>query len=184
MTVATLDWHGLGPWSEDEFFQFGETPNRIELIDGSLLVSPAPTKRHQHLSFLLTSVLIDAARAQGLGVFQAVNVRLKTDRIVIPDLVVAETDDDGLVVHASEVRLVCELVSPSNAVADRVTKMRLYAVAGIPWYLLVENDDSGLLLRLFQLQGEHYVLSAEARSGQVLALRDPITVDVAVDRLA
>ncbi|GIF66850.1 hypothetical protein Ais01nite_48850 [Asanoa ishikariensis] len=184
MTLATLDWASLGPWSEDDFFQLGETPNRIELIDGSLLVSPAPSKRHQHLSLQLAVAFNAAARAGGLVVYEAVNVRLKTNRIVIPDLVVADTDHEGSVVEAGEVKLVCEIVSPSNAVTDRVTKMNLYADAGIQGYLLVERDDSGLLLRMFRLEGEHYVLSAEARSGQVLRLEDPVSLDLEVDRLA
>ena len=183
MTVATLDLANLGPWTEDDFFRLGETPNRVELIDGSLLVSPAPTVRHQHLSFLLTQALTGAAREVDLAVYQAVNVRLKMDRIVIPDLVVTDPDVGGLVVEGAEVKLVCEIVSPSNAVADRVTKMRLYAVAAIPWYLLVENDEAGLLLRLFKLQAEHYVLTAEARTGQVLHLDDPVVADLVVDQL-
>jgi Uma2 family endonuclease len=183
MTVQSLEWVGLGPWNEDDYFELGETPNRIELIDGSLLVSPAPSKRHQHVSFLLTQALTDSARRSGLAVYQAVNVRLKTNRIVIPDLVVADTDTEGSVVEAAEVKLVCEIVSPSNAVADRVTKMRLYAVAGIPWYLLVENDEAGPLLRLCQLRGEHYVVTGEARGGQALHLDEPVVVDLAVDGL-
>jgi Uma2 family endonuclease len=183
MTVASLDWISLGPWTEHDYFDLGETPARIELIDGSLLVSPAPTKRHQHLSFELALGLTPPARSAGLAVYQAVNVRLKTDRIVIPDLVVVATGRDGLVVEATEVKLVCEIVSPSNAVTDRVTKMRLYAVAAIPWYLLVENDESGPVLRLFQLRGERYVVASEARAGQVLHLDEPVTADLAVDQL-
>lgn len=55
MSVAVLEH--AGPWTEREYLALGETLNRIELIDGGLWVSPA---------------------------YEAINVRLATDRIVIP----------------------------------------------------------------------------------------------------
>lgn len=64
MSVAVLE--RPEPWSEDEYFALGETANRIELIDGSLWVSLALSKRHQHIVFLLAKGLCDAAeRAAG-----------------------------------------------------------------------------------------------------------------------
>lgn len=93
-------------------------------------------------------------------------------------MVVAETDDEGAVLEASEIRLICEIVPPANAFTDRVTKMQLYAAARIPWYLLVEPDEATLTLRLHRLQGAHYVEQALARDGETLRAAEPFPLDL------
>ncbi|MCX5069235.1 Uma2 family endonuclease [Micromonospora lupini] len=166
--------HHVGLWTEADYFALGETPDRIELLDGSLIVRPAPSKRHQLVSWELVHSLRRAVRAQDLLVFEAVNVRLGVDRIAIPDVVVADTDDVGTIVEPSEVLLVCEIVSPGNAAADRLVKMQLYAIARIPWYLLVEQDGDGHSLRLYRLDGEHYVEDQVAKAGETLSIVEPL----------
>jgi Uma2 family endonuclease len=178
MSVASLEPH-FGPWTEAEYLALGETTQRIELLDGNLIVSPAPSRRqHQTISRRLANAIDDAAGPSGLAVFEAVNVRLRPERIKIPDLVVADTDDEGAVVEADEVRLICEIVSPTSAAQDRLIKMQLYAAAGIPWYLLVEQDGRTLTLRLFRLDGDHYVEQAVAKSGGTLQITEPVRLSL------
>jgi Uma2 family endonuclease len=167
----------LGDWTEEDYFRLGETGDRIELFDGSLIVSPAPSKRHQRLSWRLAYAMMTSAEAAGLAVYEAVNVRLQTGRIAIPEVVVADTDDEGATVETVEVRLIGEVVSPGNAATDRVLKMNLYAAAGIEWYLLAEHKSPRqVALRLLRLEGEHYVERAVADSGETPRLPEPFPV--------
>ncbi|MFY1689961.1 Uma2 family endonuclease [Plantactinospora sp. WMMB782] len=107
----------------------------------------------------------------------AVNVRLRSGRIPIPDLVVTgEIDFDDPVVDGTAVRLVCEIISPGNAATDKVLKMHYYATARIPWYLLVEQETG--TLRLHRLDGSHHVEHAVAKPGGSLRLAEPVVAEI------
>jgi Uma2 family endonuclease len=181
MSVALLEHPE--PWSEEEYFALGETANRIELIDGSLWVSPAPSKRRRHIAFLLSAALYQPAEKAGLIVLQDVNLRLTSGRIVQPDVVVADTDDLGTTVEAAEAKLVVEVVSPSNAGTDRLLKPQLYAAAGIGWYLRVEQPEDSVELHLGRLAGDHYVAVAVVGPGEVLRSEEPFSFSVEASSL-
>jgi Uma2 family endonuclease len=65
------------PWTEEEFFALGETLAKVELLDGSLLVSPSPNYGHQDLARMLTNALFPAAKAAGLWIYCDVDLRLQ-----------------------------------------------------------------------------------------------------------
>jgi Uma2 family endonuclease len=164
----------VGPWSEDEYLALDTSADRIELLDGSLIVSPAPSAPHQQFARRLANAL-EAAAPPDLAVVEAVNVRLGAGRIAIPDVVVV-ADDTRSVYEAAEVALVAEVTSPGNAGTDRVLKMQLYALSGIRWYLLAQSSPPQL--RLFRLDGEHYVAAGQAEADQVLRLPAPFPADL------
>jgi Uma2 family endonuclease len=174
--TSTIFGRGM-PMTEQEFLALGETSERIELFDGSLFVTPAPTPGHQFISRRLANALDAGADTAGLHVSEAVNVRLRPDRIPIPDIVVTTSINfNESVVDAGAVRLVCEIVSPSNASTDKVLKMYYYAAAKIPWYLLVEQETG--TLRLHELSGDEYIERATAKPGEILRLTEPLTADL------
>jgi Uma2 family endonuclease len=170
------------PWTEEEYLALGETTDRVELFDGSLLVSPAPTPLHQLISANLTLALRSPARAAGLMVYPAINLRLRPGRIPVPDLVLTRPIDVWqLVVDASSVVLVCEITSPSNAATDRVLKMHHYAEAGIEWCLLIDPDTR--ILNLYRLEGKRYREHAIGKPGMPLRMEKPVAVDLDPDEL-
>lgn len=180
MTSAILS-DGL-PISEEQFLALGETPDRIELFDGSLHMSPRPTTTHQHLLVELCVALRLPAREAGLRVLPDSNVRLKPDRIVNPDLVITTDMERKLVLDADSVLLTCEITSHSNAATDKVLKMHYYAAAGIPWYILVEQDTA--TIHLYELVADTYVEAASARPGESLRLNAPVIVSIDPEDLA
>ena len=126
MSVPATDTLDLspGPWSEAEFLALPAN-RRVELLDGSLLVSPAGSNQHQWLSFQLC-VVLNAAAPSGLRALEAVNVRIAPDQILIPDLAgIADPDMSAAVTPAGAVRLVVEIMSPGGVFIDRALKPQL-----------------------------------------------------------
>ncbi|MEV4132103.1 Uma2 family endonuclease [Dactylosporangium sp. NPDC049742] len=97
-------------------------------------------------------------------------VKLAPGRVAIPDFIVADTDCTGTAAEAAEVALIGEVLEPGGG-AELIFKQHCYAAAGIRWYLLLEQEP--LTLRLFRLDGDHYVEHTSAVGGEVLDVREP-----------
>ena len=128
---------------------------RYELLDGELLMTPAPAEIHQRISILLGWKLLQFVTENGLGrVYQApFDVVLSDMDVVQPDLLFISNARVHIVTAANvqgAPDLVVEILSPSTAERDRTLKRRLYARHGVSEYWIVDTEAGSvevLLLR-------------------------------------
>ncbi len=149
---------------------------RHELIGGAIVMTPAPDVGHQRASRRLQDLLEAAWPA--MEVFAApVDVDLPGGQRVQPDLVVVQRGLTGKRLTLP-VALVVEIVSPGSAVNDRVTKLGIYADAGIEHYWVVDLPAG--LIACHVLDGSAYRLVAE---GPVVQATTPVTLRIDVAAL-
>lgn len=169
---------GRPTWSVEEYLQLPEAATRIELVDGSLVMSPAPASGHQRIARRLTNLLEDAI-PDGWDAVADANLRLGPSTVLRPDVMVVTRSDDVTTFEPAEVMLVVEIVSPGSTRLDRVWKPEMYAAAGIGWYLLVERRRRGtpsLEVIVHRLKDGDYVEHSRVHAGQVLRLTEPFEV--------
>jgi Uma2 family endonuclease len=169
-----------GPWTEESFLALavdGDVPaGRVELVDGSLLISPAPGERGSRLAARVQEA-VAAALPDGLDLAGSVPLRVAPGRILVPDLVVATgRAADGTVRDAGDVLLVIEVGSAGSGLVDRSIKPQLYAEAGIPYHVRVELEGPSAVAYL--LIGGRYLEHVRVADGEPLRLDDPFPVVV------
>ena len=171
MTVAALEHPE--PWTEAEYLALPESKQRVELLDGTLLVTPAPGIGHQQWARRLAN-LLEAAAPADVDVAEGVNLRVGPSRLLIPDVLVVRGRGEVKVHEAADALLVVEVLSPSSVSIDRVLKPHLYAAAGVSRYLRVEPGPAQLPeLWLYELGPGGYEERARAAGTEALALTDP-----------
>jgi Uma2 family endonuclease len=151
--------------------------HRYELLDGTLIVSPAPGLPHQRVAVVLAMLLEQACPAD-LVVFPNVNVRLDTATALEPDLVVARPSDPSGARLVGPPLLAVEIVSPDSALRDLNLKKAAYERYGVPCYWVVDPDLDRPTLRAFELSGGVYREVAHVAGDQAFHARQPFAVHV------
>ncbi|MEV0680510.1 Uma2 family endonuclease [Actinosynnema sp. NPDC050436] len=168
-----------GPWSVEDVLALPEDQHqRVEVVDGTLLVSPLGVYRHQRLLFRIAMALESACPA-GLEATSGINVQVASDSLLIPDFTVNTPGPHGLAVHVEDLVLVGEVVSPSTRFKDYGIKRQRYAEAGVPFYLLVDPKDDIAVATLFELEDGEYVEVARSEAGELKLDRPfPVTIEL------
>ncbi len=143
---------------------------RYELLDGDLMMVPAPTTRHQFISRNLEFILHGFVRAHGLGsvLYSPVDVVFGEDaarEVAQPDIVFisrarASIIKEGEIQGAPD--LVVEVLSPGTEVRDRGYKQHLYGRYGVREYWIVDPEAEtvevyGMTRTGFDLAGRYTV---------------------------
>ena len=132
-------------WTYAEYARFPDDGNRYEVIDGEVMVTPAPSPRHQHILANLLLALRGYVERHRLGVvLPDVDLLFVSGQFLRPDLVfVPESARAGITDRGVELPpgLIVEVLSPTSRSIDRVKKPRRYGDFGVPEYWVADPQE-------------------------------------------
>lgn len=150
-------------WTYADYCKLPEDGKRYEVIDGVLYMSPSPRSIHQALSKYLQFLLYGLEQAGHGWVFSApFDVIMPGATPVQPDLLFVGVQQRHIMGPANiqgAPMLIVEILSPSSARFDRVTKLNKYAQCGVAHYWIL--DPKARTLEVLKLEdGTYRLLSA------------------------
>lgn len=170
-------------WTAARVRALPDDGRRYEVVDGALLVTPAPSWTHQFAVGAFYRVLWQYASGNDVGepIVSPADVELGPETLVQPDVFVVPVLEDGQRARdGSEVQgrllLAVEVLSPSTARADRHLKRRLYQHAGVPEYWIVDLD--ARLVERWRPNDDRPEIVTEQLEWLPVPATDPLTIDL------
>lgn len=170
------------PFTVSDLDRMPDDGHRYELLDGTLIVSPAPGPPHQRVAVMLCHIL-ELACPEDLIVFPNVGVRIGPRSALEPDAVVARAADVTGARLAKPPLLVAEILSPDSALRDLNLKKAAYERFGIPSYWVIDPDLGEPSLRAFELVDGGYREAAQAAGEVPFRAGQPFPVEIVPSRL-
>ncbi len=154
---------------------------RYELVDGELIVTPAPGGHHQRIAFELAVLLRDYVRRGNLGEVRLGpgEIALESENRFEPDIFVAPALDGRRspsnlpVTHPI---LICEVLSPGSARHDRITKRRAFQRRGVPEYWVVDGNAEAI--EVWRPGDERAMLVDDALTWQPAGVAEAFRLDL------
>lgn len=173
MTVMPRTGEG---WTVDDLDRLPDDGLQYELLDGLLLVTPAPDPLHQRAIGNLY-LLLRAACPPGHEVFLApLDWRPDLRTSLQPDLLVVRNEDVGPANVTAPLVLAVETLSPSTRRKDLVLKRSKYEECGVSHYWIVDPVEPSLLA--LDLENGEYVTGSDTRGTNEADLDLPFALTV------
>lgn len=173
---VAVSFPASGPWTLEDLFRLPDTGHRYEIIEGSLLVTPAAGVGHGDVVAQLAGLLRRAA-PRSLAVHPTGPGVLIGRSVYEPDVVVvtaAAARRRPAAFAAADVCLAIEVLSASTRTTDLVTKRAQYAQGGIAHYWIVDREVPAVTL--LRLGPDGYQEVAAVRGAQAHRVREPFDV--------
>jgi Uma2 family endonuclease len=139
----------MASWSAE---YLARLPNgtRYEVLDGALLVQPAPDDAQRRIAEHVRAALVTAGPDRGWRAVTTPSVRLPSGRFT-PDVIVLRPGSpaDPADATAADLALVVAVETPSSHRIERLLKCGLYAEAGVDAYWRVECGSHGPVAHLY-----------------------------------
>lgn len=162
-------------WDDDE---------RWELIDGVPYAMAAPSTKHQGSAGYIFLQIGQFLRGKKCRVFfSPIDVRLNADTwdntVVQPDLLIvcdkSKIDEKGIIGAPD---MIIEVLSPSSASHDMITKFMLYLKSNVREYWIVDPVMGNVIVNI--LEDDKYVATAYEKTQKVpVSVLDGCVVDLA-----
>lgn len=158
--MATSTFSGR-PFTVDDLETMPADGRRYELLDGVLIVSPAPGRQHQRACLVLAMTLEQACPDTMEVLIAPFAVQTSSTTELQPDVLVARERDLTEKNLPVAPLLAVEVLSPSTALHDVNSKKAAYERMGAPSYWVVDPRTSTLTV---------FELDADGRYQQVAVL--------------
>ena len=168
-------------YTYDDLASFPDDNFRREIIDGELIVTPAPATRHQRVVLELGAALLAHTKEHGGAVYIApTDVFFSETNVVEPDVLylspaTVDRAERKLIRGAPDV--VVEVSSPSTRRLELVRKRELYEHFGVGEYWYVDLDADRV--EVYRRRDEGFATPGFLGRGD--ALTSPLIADFTLD---
>jgi Uma2 family endonuclease len=164
------------PLTRDDLERMPDDGHRYELVEGTLVVTPAPGLPHQTVAFELAKLLDRHCPPHVRVVMAPFDVVLTSNTVVQPDVLVAERSALTQRDLPGPPLLAVEVITPSTRMIDLHVKRAVYEEAGCPSYWVV--DPLAPSLTAWQLVDGRYVEAAHATGDDLFSVTSPLTLEL------
>ena len=130
-------------YTYQDYLDLPEDGKRYEVINGELVMAPAPNTSHQKVSVKLEFAIEKFLEKDNIGTLLHAPIAVVLSETVVlqPDIVFIANENSGIITEknlSGAPDLIIEIVSPSSGYYDLIEKKEIYEKFGVKEYWIVD----------------------------------------------